>query len=170
MKSNITIIVAIAKNGVIGRDNKMPWHIPEELEKFKQITTSHNVIMGRNTYNSIGKLLPNRSNYIFTSDLNLRIPHARVINGFGQMMFELLDKADEEFFVIGGSSIFDQFLAITNKLIISEIDLEVDGDVYFPKINNDNWKLIKEEEMKNSQNIKIIQKTYERIYFQLENN
>ncbi len=165
MKNNVTIIVAIAKNGVIGKKNKMPWHIPEELEKFKQLTISHNVIMGRNTYNSIGKLLPKRNNYIMTSDKEFHIKNAHVINGFGEMMFELLAKSNEQFYVIGGESIFDQFLPLAGKLIISEIDLEVTGDIYFPKININNWKLVKEEQIENNQNIKIIQKFYERKYF-----
>lgn len=165
MKSNVTIIVAIAKNGVIGKDNRMPWHIPEELESFKQITSSHSVIMGRNTYVSIGKLLPNRENYVMTSDRTLAIPDAHLIYGFGEMMFELLAKPEEEFFVIGGRSIFDQFLALAGKLIISDIELEIDGDTYFPEINKDNWKLVNEVEIKNKQNIKITQKFYERIYF-----
>jgi len=165
MKNNVTIIVAIAKNGIIGKKNKMPWHIPEELEKFKQLTSSHNVIMGRNTYNSIGKLLPNRNNYIMTSDKNFQITNAHVVNGFGEMMFELLAKPNEQFYVIGGESIFDQFLPLAGKLIISEIDLEVTGDIYFPKINTNNWKLVKEEQIENNQNIKIIQKFYERKYF-----
>ena len=165
MKSNVTIIVAIAKNNVIGKDNKMPWHIPEELESFKQITTSHNIIMGKNTYNSIGKLLPNRENYIFTSDRNLIISQAHIVHGFGEMMFELLAKPNEEFYVIGGKSMFDQFLTLAGKLIISEIDLDVEGDIYFPNITQDNWKLVKEEKIENQQNIKIIQKYYERVYF-----
>lgn len=165
MKSNVTLIVAVANNGVIGKDNKMPWHIPEELEKFKEITTSHNVIMGKKTFDSIGKVLPNRVNYILSSNKNLSIPEARVMHGFGELMFELIAKANEEFFVIGGKSVFEQYLALAGKLIISEIDLEVDGDTYFPEINFNNWKITKEEEIKNIQNIKIIQRFYERVYF-----
>ncbi len=165
MKSNVTIIVAIAKNGVIGKDNKMPWHIPEELAQFKEITSTHNVVMGKKTFNSIGKILANRKNFILTSDRSACIPGACVIHGFGEMMFELLAKPDEEFFVIGGKSVFEQYLTLAGKLIISEIDLQVDGDVYFPQINLKNWKLIKDVQIPNQQNIKITQKFYERVYF-----
>lgn len=165
MKSNVTIIVAVAKNNVIGLKNKMPWHIPEELESFKKITGSHNIIMGKNTYDSIGKILPNRKNFIFSSDRKLVVPDAHVIHGFGEMMFELLAKPNEEFYVIGGRTIFDQFLTIAGKLIISEIDLDIEGDVYFPELTLGNWKLVKEEDIINKQNIKINQKFYERIYF-----
>ena len=165
MKSNVTLIVAMAKNGVIGKENKMPWHIPEELEKFKEITFSHNVIMGKNTYYSIGKLLPNRENYILSTDRSLKIPNAHIIHGFGEMMFELIAKHDEEFFIIGGKSVFDQYFALAGRLIISEIDLEIEGDVYFPDFNLDNWKLVKEETISNKQNIKIQQKFYERVYY-----
>lgn len=165
MKSNVTIIVAISRNGVIGKDNKMPWYIPEELARFKEITSSYNVIMGKNTYLSIGKLLPNRKNFIMTSDRTFKIPNAHVIHGFGEMMFELLAKPEETFFVIGGKSVFDQYLPLAGKLIVSELDLEVEGDTYFPTINIDNWKLVKEEKIENLNNIRIIQKYYERVYF-----
>ena len=155
----------MAHDGVIGRDNKMPWNIPEELESFKQITTSHNVVMGKNTYQSIGKILPNRNNYILTSDRSFQVSGANIVHGFGEMMFELLSKPDEKFYVIGGKTIFDQFLALAGRLIISEIDLRCNGHIYFPKLNYKNWKLVEEIEIKNLQNIKIIQKHYERVYF-----
>lgn len=165
MKSNVIIIAAISRNGVIGLNNKMPWNIPEELNSFKNITSGSNVIMGMNTYKSIGKLLPNRKNYIFSNNKNLKIDDATVVNGFGEMMFYLLEKAEETFFVIGGKSIFDLYLSLAGKLILSEIDLEVQGDVFFPNIDLKNWKLTKEIEIPNSQNIRIIQKHYEKVYF-----
>ncbi|MBI9030593.1 dihydrofolate reductase [bacterium] len=165
MKSNVTIIVAMAKNGVIGKDNQMPWHIPEELESFKQITSSHNIIVGKRTYESIGKLLPNRKNYILTSDRNLVLEGAFVMHSFGEIMFELIAKPQEKFFVIGGKTVFELFLTLAQTLIISEISLEVEGDVFFPEINPKNWKLVKEEVIENQQNIPITQKYYERVYF-----
>jgi dihydrofolate reductase len=165
VKSNVIIIAAVSKNGVIGLNNQMPWNIPEELASFKKITSDNNVIMGMNTYESIGKLLPNRKNYIMTRKNDIEIPDATIVKGFGEMMFHLLEKANETFYVIGGKSIFDLYLPLAGKLIISEIDIEVAGDTYFPKLDLKNWKLVKEIEIPNKQNIKIIQKHYEKVYF-----
>lgn len=165
MKSNVIIIAAVSNNGVIGLNNQMPWNIPEELASFKKITSDNNVIMGMNTYESIGKLLPNRKNYIMTRKNDIEIPDAIIVKGFGEMMFHLLEKANETFYVIGGKSIFDLYLPLAGKLIISEIDIEVDGDTYFPKLDLKNWKLVKEIEIPNKQNIKIIQKHYAKVYF-----
>ncbi len=166
MKSNVIIMVAMAKNRVIGLNNQMPWNIPEELAKFKEITLNNNIIMGMNTYKSIGKLLPNRNNYIFSHDKDLKIPNATIINGFGEMMFHLLEKSQENFYVIGGRTLFDLYLPLAGKMIISEIDKEFEGDTYFPQVDLSNWKLVNEIEIPNTQNIKIIQKHYEKVYFQ----
>ncbi|MFA7056543.1 MAG: dihydrofolate reductase [Candidatus Cloacimonadales bacterium] len=163
MRNNVTIIVAIDRKGVIGNENKMPWHIPEELQSFKRITLTHNIVMGRLTYESIGRLLPDRTNYIFSKDTSFSVPNAIMINSFGEMMFELLDKPDEQFFIIGGRSMFEQYLILAGKMIISEIDLDVVGDTYFPPFDKKNWKLVHEKKIVNNQNITIRQKYYERV-------
>lgn len=163
MKNNLTIIVAMAKNNVIGDRNKMPWYIPEELQEFKRITTPHNLIMGRLTYESLGKLLPNRTSYILTKDDSFSVPGAIIINGFEEMMAEVMAKPDEQFFVMGGGSMFEQYLPVVGKMIISEVDLVVDGDVRFPEFDLKNWNLVKEKKIANKQDINIIQKHYERI-------
>lgn len=163
--NNITIIVAMAKNMIIGKDNEMPWNIPEELASFKKITSGHNIVMGMNTYNSIGRLLPNRQSYIFSKDSNKTVEGAIMIRSFGEMMFHLLAKKNENFYVIGGRSIFEEFLSIAGKMIISEIDLTVEGDISFPRFDLSKWTLIKEVNIENSQNITIIQKHYEKVQF-----
>ncbi|OQY36689.1 MAG: hypothetical protein B6226_06140 [Candidatus Cloacimonetes bacterium 4572_65] len=164
MKSNITLIVARSKNNVIGNGGKLPWNFPEELARFKDLTTGHNLIMGRKTFESIGKVLPNRTNYIFSTNRNLTIDGANIRHGFGEMMFDLLEKREEKFFVIGGKDLFELYFPLAERLIISDIDIEVEGDTTFPDFNLNNWKLVDEIEILNKKETTIIQKTYERIY------
>ncbi len=127
------------KNRVIGRDNHMPWYVPEDLAYFREKTLGHNVIMGKNTWLSLGKALDERTNIVLTSDPNLIIPGIIVLHSVN----ELLDYiAEEESFVIGGGQLFQQFIHLANKLYITNIDAEFEGDTYFPEINLDDWQLV----------------------------
>lgn len=128
--SRINLIVAMANNRVIGRDNEMPWHLPADLKHFKATTLKHPIIMGRKTYQSIGKALPGRKNIVVTRDTNFNLNDATVVNDL-QQAIKACDKA-EEIMVIGGANIYQQMLAKADRLFLTFIDLEVEGDTYFP--------------------------------------
>lgn len=132
------IIVAMDKNGLIGNNNQLPWSLPEDLSYFKKVTSGYPIIMGRKTYESIGKPLPYRENIIITRDKNYKVDGCTIIHHVSD-----LDFRNDTGFVIGGSEIFKLFLLKINKLYITEIDCEFKGDTYFPKINlKSDWNLI----------------------------
>ena len=137
----LSIIVAIAKNYAIGKDNKLLWHLPEDLKKFKTITTGHTIIMGSRTFESLGRVLPNRKHVVLT-DREESCDSDQV--EFVYNMDDILKYAedDNENFVIGGASMYKQLMPYCNKMYITEIDKEFDGDVYFPVINKEEWREI----------------------------
>lgn len=142
----LSIIVAVAKNNVIGKDNKLIWHLPEDLKRFKRLTTGKNIIMGRKTFESLGRVLPNRRHIILCNDMELNIDNENV-----EVLedISLLDKyinSDEEHFVIGGATIYKLLMPYCNKLYITHIDEEFEGDVYFPEIDNNIWEIVEEEQ------------------------
>ncbi|MBP3831524.1 MAG: dihydrofolate reductase [Clostridia bacterium] len=141
----LSIIVAIAKNNVIGKDNKLIWHLPEDLKRFKRLTTGHTIIMGRKTFESLGRILPNRHHVILCNDaeLNINDENVEVLNDIS-----LLDKyinSDEENFVIGGATMYKLLMPYCKKMYITEINKDFDGDVWFPKIDLDKWKITNKE-------------------------
>ncbi len=133
----LSLIVAMAKNRVIGYENKMPWHLPAELAYFKRITTGHPIIMGRKTFESIGRPLPNRRNIVVSRNTSFHSPGVEVANS---LETALALCAKENPFVIGGASLYAEALAITQKLYITEIDADLVGDTFFPPIDNSVWK------------------------------
>ena len=149
----LSIIVAIANNNVIGKDNKLIWHLPEDLKRFKQITTGKNIIMGRKTFESLGRVLPNRKHIILCNDMEMDIDNENV-----EILDDIskLDKyinSDEENFVIGGATIYKLLMPYVNKLYITKINQDFEGDVYFPEIKEAEWKEIsKEKGLKNDEN------------------
>ena len=140
-----SIIVAIAKNNVIGKDNKLIWHLPEDLKRFKKITTGHTIIMGRKTFESLGRVLPNRKHIVLCNDAQLNIDdkNVEIINSVDKL--EKYENSENENFVIGGASIYKLLLPKTNKLYITRINQEFEGDVYFPEINESEWKIVEQE-------------------------
>ena len=149
----LSTIVAIANNNVIGKDNKLIWHLPEDLKRFKQITTGKNIIMGRKTFESLGRVLPNRKHIILCNDMEMDIDNENV-----EILDDIskLDKyinSDEENFVIGGATIYKLLMPYVNKLYITKINHDFEGDVYFPEIKEAEWKEIsKEKGLKNDEN------------------
>lgn len=141
----LSIIVAIAKNNVIGKDNKLIWHLPEDLKRFKKITTGHTIIMGRKTFESLGRVLPNRKHIVLCNDAQLNIDdkNVEIINSVDKL--EKYENSENENFVIGGASIYKLLLPKTNKLYITRINQEFEGDVYFPEINENEWKIVEQE-------------------------
>ena len=149
----LSTIVAIANNNVIGKDNKLIWHLPEDLKRFKQITTGKNIIMGRKTFESLGRVLPNRKHIILCNDMEMNVDNENV-----EVLDDIskLDKyinSEEENFVIGGATIYKLLMPYVNKLYITKINEDFKGDVYFPEIKEEEWKEIsKEKGLKNAEN------------------
>ncbi len=149
----LSTIVAIANGNVIGKDNKLIWHLPEDLKRFKQITTGKNIIMGRKTFESLGRVLPNRKHIILCNDMEMNIDNENV-----EILDDIskLDKyinSEEENFVIGGATIYKLLMPYVNKLYITKINEDFVGDVYFPEIKEEEWKEIsKEKGLKNDEN------------------
>jgi dihydrofolate reductase len=142
---NISIIVAIAGNNAIGKDNKLLCHISEDLKRFKKLTTGHTIVMGKKTWQSLPKRpLPNRTNIVISDDRNDKFEGCIM----AYSIEEAIDKcsAEDENFIIGGASIYNQFLKHSNKLYITRINKIFDADTFFPLININEWKLIEKEE------------------------
>ena len=149
----LSTIVAIAKNNVIGKDNKLIWHLPEDLKRFKSITTGKVIIMGRKTFESLGRVLPNRKHVILCNDMEMNIENENV------EILDSIDKLDkyinseEECFVRGGATIYKLLMPYVEKLYITKINEEFDGDVYFPEIDEQIWKEVaREKGIKNDEN------------------
>lgn len=141
----ISMVAAMTKNRVIGKDNQMPWHLPADLKHFKQVTFGKPVVMGRKTFESIGRLLPGRRNVVISRSAPLNAKGAEWLTSLEQA-FELLQQHDEVM-VIGGAEIYRQCLPLAQRLYLTEIDLSTDGDAYFPDYQSekaDDWRLIDE--------------------------
>lgn len=144
--TEIVIIVAIAEGSVIGKNNDIPWHISEDLKRFKSLTMGHTVIMGRNTFESLPenvRPLPGRKNIVLTSDMEYCDDG---IQTFSTLNYALKSQTKEDkVFIIGGARLYEEALIIANTLEITKVEGEYDGDVYFPEINYDEWDLLSEE-------------------------
>lgn len=129
----LSLVVAISENKVIGRDNKLPWHLSADLKRFKNLTTGHPIIMGRKTYDSIGRALPNRTNIVITRDKDYQVEGIHVAHSLDEAL-EIAKNSpgSEESFVIGGAQIFTEALPFADKLYLTIIHKNVEGDVYFP--------------------------------------
>ena len=142
----LSIIVAVSKNNVIGKDNKLIWHLPEDLKRFKMITSGKNIIMGRKTFESLGRILPNRKHIILCNDMEMNINDDRVLILDDISRLKDYIDSDEENFVIGGATIYKLLMPLCDKLYITHIDEEFDGDVYFPEIDFSIWKKLSVED------------------------
>ena len=153
----ISHLVAVSKNLVIGVDNNLPWNLKADLAHFKKYTLDKIIIMGRKTYESIGRPLPNRINYVVSRTLN-EIPGTVVFNSLENAISaaeqeNIKMNRDNEIVIIGGGHIFQETSESMNKLIITRVDCDIDGDIYYPDIDLTRWDLIKTESYeKNSEN------------------
>lgn len=139
----ISIIVATDKNGAIGKDNALLWHLPNDLKRFKAITSGHPVIMGRKTYESIGKPLPNRQNVIISNNKNYKADGCEVVHSLKEAI-ELCKGSD--IYIIGGGTIYKEAMHIADKLYLTLVDIELDADTYLENFNLDQWMLEHSEE------------------------
>lgn len=140
----INIIVAVSENNVIGSDNKLVWHLPEELQYFKKVTINKTIIMGRKTFDSIGKALPKRKNIVLTTNKNFSFPEVEVCNNF-QELIDKYESSEEEIFVIGGAEIYKLFLPYVFKIYYSVIHQIVEGNIHFPEWKKDDFHIISEQ-------------------------
>jgi dihydrofolate reductase len=135
--SNLSIIVAMSSNRVIGVNNTLPWHLSDDLKHFKSLTTGHTIIMGRKTYESIGRPLPNRRNIVISRNSNTFYEGVEVVHNLEDAFS--ISTNDKEVFVIGGSNIYEQALSFVDQLYITEIKKSFIGDAFFPEINKQIW-------------------------------
>jgi len=136
--TQLSIIVAIANNQVIGINNTLPWHLPEDLKRFRALTTGHHIIMGRKTYESLGRLLPGRTTVIVTRNKDYQLEGALIAHSLETAV--ALCQNDDEVFLIGGAELYQDGLKLADKLYITEVDLTVDGDAFFPQFDLNLWQ------------------------------
>ncbi|MEQ1598000.1 MAG: dihydrofolate reductase [Methylotenera sp.] len=144
MKNSLSLIVACAKNRVIGLNNALPWHLPEDLKRFRALTTGHHIIMGRKTYESLGRLLPGRTTIIVTRNKQYKVEGALIAHSLQAAW--ILASGDAEPFVIGGAELYQEGLKLATKLYITEVKANVEGDAFFPEINESEWKLVEKKD------------------------
>ncbi|RZK11283.1 MAG: dihydrofolate reductase [Flavobacterium sp.] len=137
------MIAAAAENNALGKDNEMVWHLPDDFKRFKQLTTGHHIIMGRKTFESFPKPLPNRTHIVITRQKDYNPENCIVVDS----MKEALEKApkDQDIYVIGGGEIYSLGLPYADKIELTRVHSEFDADAFFPELNLDEWKLEKEE-------------------------
>jgi len=159
----ISLIAAVAKNGVIGRDNALPWHLPEDMKHFKALTTGHAVLMGRKTWESLPpkfRPLPNRQNYVLTRDTSYVAAGATVLHS--------LDEATKlgaggTAFIIGGAELYAHMLPYAQRLELTEIDAVFEGDAHFPAFDRTQWREVRRQGGKSECGLAYAFVTYERI-------
>lgn len=138
----LSLIVAVAQNNVIGKDNKLIWHISEDLKRFKEITSGKTIIMGRKTFESLPGVLPNRKHIIVTRDKNYKVnsDNVTIVHDLNSLI-DQYKNCDDEVFIIGGAEIYKQALPHADKLYLTKINNFFDGDTFFPEINYDYFKV-----------------------------
>ena len=153
----ITIIAAVSENNVLGKNNKLIWHIPDDLKRFKKLTLGHSVIMGRKTFESIAKPLPQRKNIILTRNKNYKAKGAVIAHNVKEALN--FCENDNQPFIIGGGEIYKLFMSISNKIELTRIHKSYDGDAFFPEILEEKWKLVNSKK-NNLNETKIINFSY----------
>ena len=156
---NLTIIVAVSENNVIGAENKIPWYIKEDIKRFKQLTLNHPVIMGRRTYESIPlkfRPLPDRKNIVLSK--NLKSSEGIYVAEDIEEALKLAEGKDT--YIIGGRSVYESFLPISNRIELTRIHKNFEGDIFFPEVKWHDWKLVNEEKGVNKEEISYSFLTY----------
>jgi len=156
-KPKICIISAIDRKRGIGKDNKLLYRLPKDLEHFKKITLNHPIIMGQKTFESIGRPLPKRTNIILSRKSDLQIPGCIVCNNLDEAIKVASQKDDNEIFIIGGASIYDQAIIIADRLYLTIIDAEKEADAFFPDYSNFKKIIFQSDENSDGYNYKFIE-------------
>ena len=139
----VSLVVAAAKNNVIGREGELPWHLPDDLRHFKRLTTGKPIIMGRRTFESIGRPLPDRHNIVMTRDPDYAAAGCDVVTSVSDAL--KLAGDDSEVMVIGGGQVYRDFLPRAGRIYLTRVQAEIDGDTYFPEIDASDWQLVSSE-------------------------
>ncbi len=142
----LTIIAAVAKNNALGKNNQLIWHLPADLKRFKKITSGHHVIMGRKTFDSLGKPLPNRTTIIITRNANFKAAGCIIVNSLTEAV--KIAAIDENPFILGGAEIYKQAMDVADILDLTIVHKEFDADVFFPEIDPTIWKETSREDLK----------------------
>lgn len=135
----ISMIAALSTNGVIGRDNKLPWHLPEDLKYFKKVTMGKSLLMGRKTYESIGRPLPGRTNIVLSRQQQFAAPGVIIVHSSEQALAEAGRTGATELMVIGGEDVYRTMLPLARRLYLTRVDLQVEGDAFFPPLEPGQW-------------------------------
>lgn len=159
--SQLSIIVAVANNHVIGLHNTLPWHLPEDLKRFKALTMGHHIIMGRKTYESLGRLLPGRTTVIVTRNQHYHVDGAIVVHTLKQALE--VCQTDAEVFLIGGAELFEIGLQQADKIYLTEIHADFDGDAFLPVFDLSSWREASREQHKAANGLTFSYVSYERI-------
>lgn len=141
----VSAIAAMAKNRVIGKDNRIPWYLSSDLKYFKRKTLHHHIIMGRKSFQSIGQPLPKRTNIVVTRDPFFVASNVLVARSIQEALTIADSNGEEEVFIIGGGQIYEQSMTYWDRLYLTVVDAEVEGDVYFPELKEEEWTLVSEE-------------------------
>jgi len=159
----LTIIAAAAENNALGKDNQLVWHLPDDFKRFKQLTSGHHIVMGRKTFDSFPKLLPNRTHVVITRQDNFRKEGVLVVNSLKRAIE--LSADDPQPFVIGGGEIYKMAMTLADKIELTRVHGTFEADTYFPEIDKNQWKLVSEEfhEKDKKHNYAFTYLTYERI-------
>ena len=136
----LSIVVAKAKNNIIGRENKLVWKLPADLQHFKELTTGHVIIMGRKTFESLGRVLPNRKHIVFSQNPDFKVNDENVQVVHSMLEIQQYIEAEKENFVIGGAMIYNLLMPHITKMYVTEIEEEFEGDAFFPRINTEIWQ------------------------------
>jgi dihydrofolate reductase len=139
----LSLVVAASSNNVIGRDGGLPWHLPDDLRQFKRLTTGKAVIMGRSTYESIGRPLPDRRNIVMTRNAEYVADGCDVVSSVSEAMDAV--EGVEEVMIIGGGQVYRDFLPLADRIYLTRVQAELEGDTYFPEIDEAAWRLVSSE-------------------------
>jgi dihydrofolate reductase len=142
--SNLSIIVATDQQNGIGKNNQLLWHLPNDLKFFKKVTSGNTIIMGRKTYESIGKPLPNRRNVVISRNQDLKIEGVEIFDNISSAIQACVN--EEEVFIIGGGEIYKQALDLTSKIYLTKVEANCDADIFFPEFKQEEWETISEED------------------------
>ena len=147
----VSLIVAMDKKGGIGKNNKLPWHLPSDLKRFKKLTMGHHLVMGRKTYETIGRSLPGREMIVVTHQKDYSPEDCRVVSSLEVAIELAKNNHENELFIIGGGVIFNQAIDLADKIYLTTVHTDVNADVFFPRIDFRQWKIIIGEDIRQNE-------------------
>lgn len=161
----ISLIVAASENNVIGRDNDLPWKLPDDMKHFVSTTKGHCILMGRKNLESFGRLLPNRTNILLTRDREYKFEGAKIFYELEQAITFAKESGEEELMVIGGGEIYRQCLPFADRIYLTRVHAEIEGDVYFPELDSSFWEVTTKEfhEKDEKHNFSFTFQTFDRV-------